>query len=83
MYYASQNQNALRSFILWTNECIRKNNEWKIVVLRQVGRHFQLMMFDDLQPLKHLCIGGYEMTHGYKSIHDFYADINGSIAVKN
>ena len=29
MYYASQNQNALRSFILWTNECIRKNNEWK------------------------------------------------------
>ena len=30
-----------------------------MVILRQVGRHFQLMMFDDLQPLKHLCIGGY------------------------
>lgn len=29
MYYASQNQDALRLFILWTNECIRKNNEWK------------------------------------------------------
>ena len=54
-----------------------------IVVLCQVGRHLQLMMLNDLQSLKHLCIGGYEMTHSHKCIHDFYADINGCIAMKN
>ncbi len=29
MYFASQSQDALRAFLLWTNEAIRESNEWR------------------------------------------------------
>lgn len=29
IYFASQNQDTLRAFVLWTNEGIRVNNEWR------------------------------------------------------
>ena len=54
-----------------------------IVVLCQVRRHLQLVMFNHFQPLKHLCIGGYEVVHSHKSIHYFHTDINGGFAVEN